>query len=127
MATKTPSSESSEEKLNRIEQEKHCLERERQLLEEGHDNLVVGGRRLEDQMRIRELELQTNFQIKTLTESMNLLKTDFHSWRDSLNERLANVNKEVDGLKSRLTLVIALLIVQMAGAPQIITKLLVGM
>lgn len=127
MATKTPSSESSEEKMKKIEEEKQRLERERQLLEEGHDNLVVGGRRLEDQMRIRELELQTNFQIKTLTESMNLLKTDFHSWRDSLNERITKVGTEVDSLKSRLTLVIALIIGQMAGAPQMLGKLFVGM
>lgn len=86
--------------------------------------VVVRGRRVEDELRLRELELQTNFQIRTLTESLNLLKSDFHSWRDSLNDKLNKVNTEVDGLKTRLTVVIALLVAQMAGAPAVLTKLI---
>ena len=85
---------------------------------------VTRERRVEDELRLRELELQTNFQIKTLTESLNLLKSDFHSWRDSLNERLVKVSNEVDGLKTRLTIVIALLVGQMAGVPSALTRLL---
>ena len=97
---------------------------------EGKDrevNALLRNRRVEDELRLRELELQTNFQIKTLTESLNLLKSDFHSWRDSLNERLVEVSKEVDGLKTRLTIVIALILGQMAGAPQMLAKILGGM
>lgn len=89
-------------------------------------NAVIRGRRVEDELRLRELELQTNFQIKTLTESLNLLKSDFHSWRDSLNERLVAVSNEVDSLKTRLTIVIALLVGQMAGVPSILGRLLGG-
>lgn len=93
--------------------------------EDRHD-VVVRGRRVEDELRLRELELQTNFQIRTLTESMNLLKTDFHSWRDSLNDKLSKVDTEVDSLKTRLTVVIALLIGQMAGVPGMLSKVLSG-
>lgn len=82
---------------------------------------------MEDELRLRELELQTNFQIQTLTESLNLLKSDFHSWRDSLSEKLTKVDNEVDSLKTRLTIVIALLVGQMAGAPQMLARLLGGM
>lgn len=81
-------------------------------------------RRVEDEIRLRELELQTNFRVETLTESLNLLKNEFHSWRDSLNERLIMVGNEVDSLKTRLTIVIALLIGQMIGAPAAFNKLL---
>lgn len=84
------------------------------------------GRRVEDELRLRELELQTNFQIKVLTDSLELLKVDFHSWRDSLNERLTQVSKEVDHLKTRLTIVIALLVGQMAGVPGMLSKVLGG-
>lgn len=89
--------------------------------------VVVRGRRVEDELRLRELELQTNFQIRTLTESLNLLKTDFTSWRDSLNEKLSKVDNEVDGLKTRLTIVIALIIGQMAGVPSALTRIMTGM
>jgi len=88
---------------------------------------VIRGRRVEDELRLRELELQTNFQIKTLTESLNLLKTDFTSWRDSLNEKISKVDNEVDGLKTRITIVIALLVGQMAGAPDFLIRMLGGM
>jgi len=88
---------------------------------------VIRGRRVEDELRLRELELQTNFQIRTLTESLNLLKTDFMSWRDSLNEKISKVDTEVDGLKTRLTIVIALIVGQMAGAPDFLAKMLGGM
>lgn len=104
MTAKTQSSESSEQ----------CRE----------PDPLKRNRRVEDELRLRELELQTNFQIQTLTESLNLLKTDFHSWRDSLNERLVKVSNEVDGLKTRLTVVIALLVGQMAGVPAALTRLL---
>lgn len=87
---------------------------------------VIGGRRVEDQLRLRELELQTTFQIQTLTESLNLLKTDFTSWRDSLNDQLTKVKTEVDGLKTRLTVVIALILFEMAGAPSLLTRLAAG-
>lgn len=87
---------------------------------------IIRGRRVEDELRLRELELQTNFQIKTLTESLNLLKTDFHSWRESLNEKLTKVDTEVDGLKNRLTVVIALLIGLMADAPTLLARLIGG-
>lgn len=84
------------------------------------------GRRVEDELRLRELELQTNFQIQTLTESLNLLKSDFTSWRDSLNDQLNRVKIEVDGLKTRLTVVIVLVTLQLAGAPGVLTKLMGG-
>lgn len=86
--------------------------------------VLIRGRRVEDELRLRELELQTNFQIKTLTESLNLLKSDFHSWRDSLNERLVKVSSEVDSLKTRLTIVIALLVGQITGLPSILGKII---
>ena len=92
--------------------------------EEKENCAVIRGRRVEDELRLRELELQTNFQIKTLTESLNLLKSDFHSWRDSLNERLVKVSAEVDSLKTRLTIVIALLVGQIVGIPSALTKVL---
>jgi uncharacterized coiled-coil protein SlyX len=82
---------------------------------------------VEDELRLRELELQTNFQIQTLTESLNLLKSDFHSWRDTLNEKITKVDNHVESLKSRLMVVIALLIGQMAGAPAMLGRLLGGM
>jgi len=87
---------------------------------------ITIGRRMEDQLRLRELELQTNFQIQTLTESLNLMKADFHSWREAINDQLKLVNIEVGALKHRLTIVIALIIGQMAGAPAALTKLLGG-
>ena len=88
---------------------------------------AVRNRRVEDELRLRELELETKFQIQSITESLTLLKTEFHSWRDSLNEKLTMVNKEVDGLKTRLTIVITLLIGQMAGVPQVLTRILGGL
>lgn len=88
---------------------------------------TIRGRRVEDELRLRELELQTNFQIRVLTDSLELLKTDFHSWRDSLNERLTAVSNEVVNLKTRLTIVIALLVGQMAGVPGMLSKVLGGM
>lgn len=91
---------------------------------EPKQDVVVRGRRMEDELRLRELELQTDFQVKTLTEAVNFLKQEFHSWRDSLNERLIDVRKETDSLKTRLTVVIALLIGQMAGLPQGLSKIL---
>lgn len=96
--------------------------------EHSHELVVppIRGRRVEDELRLRELELQTNFQIKTLTEALNLLKVDFHSWRDSINSKLLEVSKEVDGLKTRLTIVIALIIGQMAGVPAVLQKILGG-
>jgi uncharacterized coiled-coil protein SlyX len=90
-------------------------------------NAVLRNRRVEDELRLRELELQTNFQIQTLTESLNLLKSDFHSWRDTLNEKITKVDNHVESLKSRLMVVIALLIGQMAGAPAMLGRLLGGM
>ena len=84
------------------------------------------GRRVEDELRLRELELQTNFQIRVLSDSLDVLKGEFHSWRDSLNERLLNVSKDVDSLKTRLTVVIALLVGQLAGVPGILSKVLGG-
>lgn len=88
---------------------------------------TIRGRRLEDEMRLRELELQTNFQIRVLSDSLDVLKGEFHSWRDSLNERLAKVGTEVDSLKTRLTIVIALLVGQMVGVPSMLSKVLGGM
>ncbi len=74
-------------------------------------------------MRLRELELQTSFQIKTLSESLNYLKEDFHSWRDSMNTNLTDMKAQVDKLKMQGTIVIALLISQLAGAPKFIAQL----
>jgi len=91
-----------------------------------HHSEVTRGRRLEDELRLRELELQTNFQIRVLSDSLDVLKGEFHTWRDSLNERLLHVAKEVDSLKTRLTVVIALLIGQMAGVPGMLSKVLGG-
>lgn len=92
-------------------------------VEEKNEHIILRGRRVEDELRLRELELQTNFQIKTLTESLNLLKTDFLSWRDSLNTKLEGVTKEVDGLKTRLTVVIALIVAQLIGVEAIFLRL----
>jgi len=85
------------------------------------------GRRVEDELRLRELELHTNFQIKTLSDSLDLLKSDFISWRDSLNVRIESLSTEVYSLKTRLTIVIALLVGQMAGVPGALSKLVGGM
>lgn len=86
--------------------------------------VLLRGRRVEDELRLRELELQTNFRIESLTESLNLLKTDFTSWRDSLNEKISKVDGEVNGLKTRITIVIALIVGQMAGAPDFLVRVL---
>lgn len=88
--------------------------------------IIVRGRRVEDELRLRELELQTNFQIKTLTESLNYLKAEFHSWKDSLNQKFTKVEKDVDSLKTRTTILIALLLGQMAGIPGVLSKILGG-
>lgn len=81
-------------------------------------------RRVEDQLRLQELELHTKFQIQTLSESLNLLKTDFHTWRDSLNEKIETVKASTQSLNTRLTVVIALLAAQLLGAPAVLTKLI---
>jgi len=91
-----------------------------------HANKIARGRRVEDELRLRELELQTNYQINTLSDSLDLLKSDFISWRDSLNMRIESLSTEVYSLKTRLTVVIALLIGQMAGLPGALTGLLGG-
>ena len=96
---------------------------------EGKDrevNALLRNRRVEDELRLRELELQTNFQIKTLTESLNYLKAEFHSWKDSLNQKFTKVEKDVDSLKTRTTILIALLLGQMAGIPGVLSKILGG-
>lgn len=85
---------------------------------------VVKERRVEDQLRLRELELQTNFQIQTLSESLNLLKTDFHSWRDSLNEKIENVKTEAHKQSTKLTFILALLAAQFLGAEAFVGKLI---
>lgn len=92
----------------------------------GEEYLPVRGRRVEDELRLRELELQTNFQIQTLTEALNLLKIDFHSWRDSLNEKLTKVSNEVYSLKLRLTVIIALILGQIAGFPEALSRIIGG-
>ena len=93
-------------------------------LEEIKESISCGRqRRLDDEMRLRELELQTSFQIKTLSESLNYLKEDFHSWRDSMNTNLTDMKAQVDKLKMQGTIVIALLISQLAGAPKFIAQL----
>lgn len=85
--------------------------------------------RVEDKLRLRELELQTNFQIQTLSESLALLKNDFHSWRDSfraemeqdraeMKEVKAEVkesHKELISLKARLTVVLVIALAQLSG------------
>lgn len=84
--------------------------------------IVIRGRRVEDELRLRELELQTNFQINTLSQSLEVLKSEFHSWRDSLNDKLASVEKDVGSLKTRLTAIIVLVLAQMGMASGLITK-----
>lgn len=81
-------------------------------------------RRVEDQLRLRELELQTNFQIQTLSESLNLLKKDFHLWRDSLNEKVEAVKQQANGLNNRLNIVIALVGMQLLEAPALVMRLI---
>lgn len=76
---------------------------------------IARGRRIEDELRLRELELYTNFQIKTLTDALSILKNDFHLWRDSLNERLIKVDAEMGGMKTRLTIIITLIGAQTLG------------
>jgi len=85
---------------------------------------LLRGRRVEDEMRLRELEMQTNFRIESLNESLNVLKVDFLSWRDSLNEKISKVDREVDGLKTRTTVLIALIVGQMAGVPAVLSKII---
>lgn len=77
---------------------------------------------MEDELRLRELELQTNFQINTLSQSLEVLKTEFHSWRDSLNEKLTKVELEVTGLKTRLTAIIVLILAQAGVASGLLTR-----
>jgi hypothetical protein len=71
--------------------------------------------RAADEIRLRELELYTNFQINTLSESLNTLRNDFHTWRDSLNDRLVKVDAEMGGMKTRLTIIITLIGAQTLG------------
>lgn len=105
-AAKTPSSASSKDS------------------EEKHNIFNARGRRVEDELRLRELELQTNFQIQTLSESLSNLKMDFISWRDSLNEKLEENKREVRSLNMRMTIAIVLLVGQLAGASSFVTKLI---
>lgn len=86
---------------------------------------VIRGRRMEDELRLRELELQTNFQINTLSQSLEVLKTEFHAWRDSLNEKLTKVESEVTGLKTRLTAIIVLILAQAGIASGLLSRLVV--
>lgn len=107
MTVETPSSASSD---NREDEQHTCY--------------TLRGRRVEDELRLRELELQTNFQIQTLTESLNLLKSDFHSWRDSLNEKLQENREELNKLSTRMTVAVVLLLGQLAGGTALIGKFL---
>lgn len=80
-------------------------------------------RRLDDELRIRELELQTSYQIKSLSDSLSYLKEDFHEWRDSTNTTMTNVKAQMDRLRLQGMIVIALLISQLAGAPKFVAQL----
>ena len=83
-------------------------------------------RRMEDELRIRELELQTSFQVRTLSESLEWLKNDFHSWREVMNTSLVDVRAQVDKLRLQGVVVIGLLLSQLAGAEKLIGQLLKG-
>lgn len=91
--------------------------------EEQHNN-KIRGRRVEDELRLRELELETNFQIQTLSQSLSNLKMDFVSWRDSLNEKLEDSKREVRALNTRMTIVIVLLLGELAGGGALVSRLI---
>ena len=81
-------------------------------------------RRMEDELRLRELELQTSFQVRTLSESLDWLKNDFHSWRESMNNRLVDVTAQVNKLRLQGVIVISLLLSQLAGAEKLVGHLI---
>jgi hypothetical protein len=83
-------------------------------------------RRVEDELRLRELELQTSFQVRTLSESLEWLKNDFHSWRETMNISLVDVRSQVDKLRLQGVIVIGLLLSQLAGAEKLIGQLIKG-
>lgn len=87
---------------------------------------VPMGRRVADELRLRELELETNFQIQTLSQSLSVLKSEFHSWRDSLNEKISKVETEVNSLKMRVNVIIALVVAQMSDAPALLARFFGG-
>lgn len=82
-------------------------------------------RRVEDQLRLRELELQTDFRIQNLSDSLDSLKREFHSWRDALNTKMEGIEKQVQGQNTRLTALIVLIIASMTDAAPALMKLLV--
>lgn len=64
--------------------------------------------RLSDKLRLRELELQTQYRIQFLTGSLENLKSEF----DKLK---ASVNEDIRAIKFRTNLIACLLIAQIAN------------
>lgn len=83
--------------------------------EQSTEAVIIKERRVEDQLRLRELELQTNFQVKTLSESLNLLKTEFNAWRDSVNERMEKVKNDIHSLNNKFIILIFLSLAHLSG------------
>lgn len=77
-----------------------------------------------EQVSLRELELKTKFEIKTLSDSYALLREDFVLWRDRMDKRLEAVKQQATGLNNRLNIVIALIGVQLLNAPAFVMKLI---
>lgn len=81
-------------------------------------------RRVEDGWKLRELEMQTDFRIQTLSDSLNILKSDFHIWRDSVNKEIHNLSVKTQSLTYRLNIILILLAAQVVKAPDLIVRLL---
>ena len=77
---------------------------------------IKGNVRVEDKMRLRELELETQYELKYLSDKVKDLTTYVESRLESETERFLDLNK-------RVTLITYLILAQLAGinAPQLLS------
>lgn len=79
---------------------------------------IKGNVRVEDKMRLRELELETQYELKYLSDKVKDLTTYVESRLENETERFKDLNK-------RVTLITYLILAQLAGidAPQLVEML----
>ena len=77
---------------------------------------IKGNVRVEDKMRLRELELETQYELKYLSDKVKDLTTYVEGRLESETERFLDLNK-------RVTLITYLILAQLAGinAPQLLS------
>lgn len=80
-------------------------------------------RRVEDQWKLRELEMQTDFRIQTLSDALNAIKIDFHSFRESVNEKIEAIRTQNVSLNNRINILLVLMTADMVQAPSFIMRL----